>query len=169
MKQYIIILFLFIFIITFDGSNLNIKRIPILNKQNEVQDIITQEKKVNNEENIKNNNSVSKDVYTNDSKSNKNNLEVNPSNNNNVIKKKEPPKNPKQEEKDNYKCESKTFDFSWFSPDFNTEEECVKIGEQFAYDYSYACTSMKDKCNVTYYMLRLRDREGNYVNYKTLK
>lgn len=97
MKRYIVILFLFILTITFDGSKLNIKRIPILNKQNEVRDIITQEKKVNNEENIKDNNSVSKDVHTNDSKSNKNNLEINPSNNNNVIKKKESSKNPKQE------------------------------------------------------------------------
>ena len=66
-------------------------------------------------------------------------------------------------------CESKKFIFSWVRADFETFDECVKVGDKYSNSYGYYCDDYEDLCGKQYYMLTLFDSNGNLFDYHNVQ
>lgn len=179
MKKKVLIILVFVIAVI----SLFTFKVVLNSRENDKTKIVDKKEKDKNENIINNIETNNKDITNNDdinNNTNKNDMEINtPSDNDVIIKKEEKPISKPEQTKptikteqpkiETSKCTSKKFAVSWFVADFKTEQECVILGEKYSYDYSYACSSMQDECGQIWYMLRLRDRDGKYVNYKTIQ
>lgn len=69
-----------------------------------------------------------------------------------------------------YTCTPKKFYLS-FTADFESMETCQSIGQQYIDQglyRGYMCYYATDDCGDLYYMLKLLDENGNYINYSDI-